>query len=707
MPLTPACIDLELTPPVAKIVPSHRTYHGKTLTDDYFWLKDQGYPKVDDRQVLDYLNSENAYFEAAFCSFRGLENKVFAELRARVQEDDASVPFRDGQWFYHWRFAEGGQYRTWYRQPTADHLRPTGKEGDAEIILDLPALAHGLEFFKLGGWSVSPDGKLLAYAVDTDGSERFTIKIRDLHSGKELVDAIPQTVGEPVWAANSSTLLYLEVSEQWRPYRVRAHALGQDRSQDAILYEEKDTAFFVSLHKTTSGQLLVINSGDHVTNEVRILAADTPLAQPTLIASRQTKLEYYVGHQPAATGPGTLYIRTNDRHKNFRVVKAPVASPSPEQWQEVIGGSDDVYIRGIHTFRDFFVVEEGVKGLDQIRIRAYTGEEHHVPFPELAYAVSLGPNTELASDHLRLHYQSMVTPGTVYDYHLADRTLERRKVVKLPSGYQAEDYHTERLMAPARDGKQIPVSIVYRKGFRKDGRAPLHLYSYGAYGNSTPPSFSSNRLSLLDRGFAYAIAHIRGGDEMGYHWYEEGKLFQRTNTFHDFVDVAKFLVRQGYVSAGRISASGGSAGGELMGAVVNDAPQLWAAVVAHVPFVDVLNTMLDKDLPLTPIEWPEWGNPITSEEAYDYILSYSPYDQVKAQDYPPMMITAGLNDPRVTYWEPAKWVAKLRALKTDSNLLLLKTNMGAGHAGKSGRFKRLRETAEEYAFILRAFGVEG
>ena len=450
----------------------------------------------------------------------------------------------------------------------------------------------------------------------------------------------------------------------------------------------------MSLGRSQSRAFALISTGDHATNEVYLLPMDDFAATPVLVSPRRTDRQYNVDERE-----GTLYIRVNDTHPNFRVVTAPVSKPG--DWTELIAGDDRHYIQSVTTFENLLVVEERVDGLSQIRLRDYaSGAERYIAFPEASFVAALSHNPEYRVDRLRIGYESMVTPNTVYDYHIADDRLETLKVREIPSGYDASKYATERLMAPSRDGTLIPVSVVYRRDFVKDGSGPLHIQGYGAYGYAYPPGFSANRLSLLDRGFACAIAHIRGGDDLGYRWYLDGKLEKRTNTFNDFVDVTRFLIAQGFAAPGRVTAAGGSAGGELMGAIVNQAPELYGAVAAHVPFVDVLNTMLDGTLPLTPGEWSEWGNPIEDKAAFDFIRSYSPYDNVTAQAYPPMLVTAGLSDPRVTYWEPAKWVAKLRATKTDRNLLLLKTNMGAGHGGKSGRYVSLEEAAEEYAFLI-------
>jgi len=676
--------------PVAAVEPHASTHHGITVVDPYHWLRDPSYPQVDDARVLDHLKAENAYFERAMEPMRPLVDALFEEMKGRIKEDDASVPQKDGDFLYWWAFDKGAQYRKWYRRPVAG--------GAGQVILDEPALAEGKQYFRLGGATVSPDGRLIAYAVDDDGSERFKLKVRDLATGDDLETVSETAIGAPEWSADSKRLAYTEVDTNWRPLRVRLHELGTaGGDRDPIVYEEKDKGFFVGIGRSQDRSHWIISTGDQVTSEAYLIPTDDPTAEPRLVARRRKDRQYDVDVRE-----GRLYIRVNDTHPNFRVVTAPLGEPN--EWTELIPGSDRHYIRGITSFKRVLAVTERIEGLDQLRLRAYDGSEHYVRFPEASYAAGLGGNPEYDPDRLRLSYQSMVTPATVYDYDLAARELVTLKVQEIPSGYDASRYETVRLMVPARDGTRIPVSVVYRKGFPRDGSGRIHLYAYGAYGHAIPPTFSTSRLSLLDRGFAYAIAHIRGGDDLGRQWYFDGKLDKRMNTFTDFVDVGRFLVGEGFARAGRVSASGGSAGGELMGVVANLDPELFGAIVAHVPFVDVLNTMLDDTLPLTPPEWPEWGNPIVDGAAFEYIRSYSPYENVGKKAYPPMLVTAGLNDPRVTYWEPAKWVARLRAEKTDNNLLLLKTNMGAGHGGKSGRFESLRETAEEYAFVVTALG---
>ncbi len=688
-------------PPVADRITSRYTRHGVTVEDPYAWLKDPGYPEVTDPKILAYLDAENGYFESRMAPYQPLVRELFEELKARQPQEDASVPYRKGGYWYQWRFERGAQYRVWLRAPVTDPRTPPANDhGSWRIILDEPRLAEEHNYFVLGGLSVSPDGRYLAWSADTNGSERFTLHVKDLVDDVLLDEPIPDTLSAPEWATDGARFLYVVVNDQWRPYQVRLHRLGTPRSADPVVYEEADESFFVGIDKTTSEQYLLISSGDHVTSEVYWLPAEAPDATPRVFSPRRTRHEYSVDH-----GEGFFYFMSNAAHKNFALLRSPESTPEEAHWDTLLTGSDAQYLKWFARFRGRLVVGERIEGLEQVRVLEDEGDDYLLEFPEATHSVSPGANGEYDTDTFRLHYQSMITPETVYDFHFADRRLEALKEQVVPTGYDRHRYVTERLMAPARDGARVPVSLVYRRDLKKDGSAPLYLYGYGAYGAAIMPGFSSNRLSLLEQGFVYAIAHIRGGDDLGYAWYEQGKLAQRTNTFNDFVDVARFLAERGYSSPGRIAIAGGSAGGELMGAVVNQAPELWGAVVAHVPFVDVLNTMLDESLPLTPIEWPEWGNPIEDKAAFEHILSYSPYDQLRPGAYPPMLLTAGLNDPRVTYWEPAKYVARLRTLKTDDNWLLLKTNMDAGHRGQSGRFEALQELAEEYAFIIASLGL--
>jgi oligopeptidase B len=607
-------------------------------------------------------------------------------MKGRIKEDESSVPVRDGDFLYWWAFRPGAQYRTWYRKPM--------RGGGDQTIFDEPVEAEGKEYFRLGAMEVSPDGKLLATLADYDGSERFELRIRDLATGKDVETVTKVGIGQPVWTSDSAGIVFTEVNDNWRSYRARYHRLGRPVEEDATLYEEtEELGFSVGIGHSQDRSTIFVSTGDNATSEVRFVSAYDPTQPLTLIARRKPNREYHVD-----AAHGKLWIHTNDDHVNFRLAVADPANP--EAWETVIAGSDRVYLTGATAYRDHLAISSRVDGLDQLILRTYSGEERRIPFEEASYSAFFMGNPEFAPAAYRLGYSSMVTPTTVYDYHPASGQLEVLKVQEVPSGYDGSRYVTERLMMAARDGAKVPVSVVYPKGFEKNGEGKLFLYAYGAYGMAIPPTFNTNRISLLDRGWACAIAHIRGGDDLGHQWFLDGKLTKRTNTFNDFVDVAKGLIAADFTRARRIAINGGSAGGELMGAVVNSDPELWGAVVADVPFVDVLNTMLDDTLPLTPGEWPEWGNPITDKAAFDLIRSYSPYDNVKAQNYPPLLITGGLTDPRVTYWEPAKWAAKLRATKTDQNPLFLKINMGAGHGGKSGRWERLHEVAETYAFVL-------
>ena len=679
--------------PRAEQRPHNVTLHGVTLADPWHWLKDQGYPVVDDKDVLDYLKAENAYFDAAMAPKAELTERLFQEMRGRIKEADASVPQKDGDWLYWVEYDEGAEYKKWYRKPVAG--------GEAQLILDEVALAKDKEYFRLGAMSVSPNGKLLAFSVDDNGSERFEVRIRDLTTGAMLPDVIPGTLSSLVWSADQDVLLYGLANENWRTDNVWMHRIGTPQSEDVKIFQEKDEGFSVGIGTTAAEDYIVIATGDNETSEVYLLPADDPGAEPMLVSARKKGREYSVDVRE-----NTLYIHTNDDHPNFRIATASL--DTPDQWQTLIPGSDNVYITDLAVFRDYFVLETRERGLDQIDVRRYDAPlvAGRIAFPETTYVAGLGDNPEYHQDKLRIDYESMITPDTVYDYDIAAAKLETLKVQEITSGYDASKYVTEWVNVKARDGTMVPVSLMYKKGLKRDGSAAMHLYVYGSYGYRVPPGFSTTRLSMVDRGMVYAIAHVRGGDDLGRDWYLAGKLYERKNTFNDFVDIARGLIADGYTSAGRISIEGRSAGGQVMGVVYNEAPELWGAVLAGVPFVDVINTMTDKSLPLTPGEWPEWGNPITDKRAFEYIRTYDPYFNVAAKAYPPMLVSAGLNDPRVTYWEPAKWVAKIRATRTNDALLLLRTNMGAGHGGKSGRWGALREDAEEFAFVLTQLGVE-
>jgi len=673
------------SPPLAATKPHEYERHGVRIEDPWAWLKDPAYPNVKDEAVLAYLREENAYFEAAMAPHRSLVDTIYEEMKGRLKEDDSSVPQKDGDWLYWWAYQTGGQYPQWWRRPVAG--------GSDRLVLDEPKEAAGKDYFRVGVVSISPDGRLLAWSADDNGAERYTLRIRDLETGEDVETVSLVSNGNVAWSAASDAIVYTEVNDNWRSYRALLHRFGAKPGSDTVLYEEADEGFRVAVGGTRDHKWIEIATGDNQTSEVRLIPASDPTAEPMLVSARQVKRQYSVD-----SAHGSLWILTNDNHVNFRIARADPEKPG--DWEEVVPGSDHVYLTGMAAFARHLMISARIDGLDQIILRGWDGSERRVEFPEASYSAGASTNPEFDPPAYRLTYSSMVTPLTVYDCDPESLELTTLKVQEVPSGYDPSQYATERLTVRARDGAQVPVSIVYPVGFPKDGSGKLFLYAYGAYGHAIPPSFSTGRLSLLDRGWAYAIAHIRGGDDLGYDWYLQGKAEARWNTFHDFVDAAKGLIDAGFTSAGNIAINGGSAGGELMGVVTNTDPQLWGAVVADVPFVDVLNTMLDAELPLTPGEWPEWGNPITDKAAFELIRSYSPYDNVEAKAYPPMLITGGLNDPRVTYWEPAKWAAKLRATKTDNNPLLLKINMGAGHGGKSGRFEALHERAEVFAFVL-------
>jgi oligopeptidase B len=666
------------------------SHHGVTIADPWHWLRDPSYPEVSDPDVLDHLKAENAWFEAQMEPHKPLVDALFKEMRARIKEADSTVPQKDGDWLYWSEFEEGAEYRKYYRRPVAG--------GEAQLFLDAVELAKGREYLSINDISISKSGRYAAYSIDTSGAERYTVHVKDLETGEMLPDVIEETNTALVWAADDSVLIYGRANENWRVDNVRLHRMGTDAGEDVEIYHEDQLGFTVHAGLSAQEDYLLLATGDNETSEVWILPAADPLAKPQLVRARQKGVEY-----DADIRDGTLYILSNRDHVNFAAYTAPLDNPG--EWTTLIEGSDEFYLTGLSLFEDFYVTEGRLNGLDQVQIRYYDdpARVEVIAFPEASYSAGLSSNPEYAVDKLRLAYESPISPATIYDYHVASKELEVLKVQEIPSGFDPSLYTVDRLEIAVRDGTKVPVTVVQRKDRVQGG--PLHLYAYGAYGLAVPPGFSTTRFSYVDRGMAYAIAHIRGGDDLGRNWYLQGKLEARTNTFNDFVDVARGLIERGITSEGKISASGGSAGGKLMGAVINQAPELFGAVVAHVPFVDVLATMLDETLPLTPGEWPEWGNPVESEAAFHHIRSYSPYDQVATQDYPPMLVTAGLNDPRVTYWEPAKWVAKLRETKTDDNVLLLKTNMGAGHGGKSGRFEGLHETAEEVAFVLWQLGV--
>jgi len=700
-------------PPVAPRRPVTATHHGVTLVDDYAWLRAPNWqdvmrePALLDPEIRAYLEAENAYTEQALASTDALQAELFAEMKARLKPDDSSVPAPDGPFAYYSNFVAGGQYPRLCRHPRDG--------GDAQILLDGNAEAHGKSYWDLGASTHSPDHKLLAYAVDDKGSELYTIRIRDLSTGADLADAIPDTRGEMQWANDGQTLFYIRIDDNHRPLFVYRHRIGTPVSEDVLVYEEKDIGFYVALDKTLSGKFLIVDAHDHQTNEVYLIDADEPRSALHLVAAREPGHEYQVDHRGSH-----LIITTNSGGaEDFRIVATPLHQPDPANWREIVPHKPGRLILDVFVYETFLARLEREDSLPRIVVTplgsgiAVDREildlpgEHTIAFDEEAYALGMSAGYEFDTTTLRFTYSSMTTPAETYDYDMAARTRVLRKRQEIPSGHNPADYVTRRLLAPAKDGETVPVSILYHKDTPLDGSAPLFLYGYGSYGISIPASFSTARLSLVDRGFIFAIAHIRGGKDKGYRWYTDGKLDRKLNTFTDFIAAGEHLVAEGFTRRGRIVANGGSAGGMLVGVVANMAPELFLGIIADVPFVDVLNTMLDKDLPLTPPEWPEWGNPIASAHEFAYIRSYSPYDNVEAKAYPHIFAYGGLTDPRVTYWEPAKWIAKLRRLNTSDNLVLLKTNMEAGHGGASGRFERLREVALDYAFALKIAGAAG
>lgn len=684
-------------PPIADRRPHTFSHHGIEVEDPYFWLKDQSYPNVDDSDVLAYLRAENEYFNAYMAPLKEQKETLTKELFGRLEKNDWSVPYKDGDWVYQRRFYGEEDYPIHVRWSVDDE---DPADSEIQTLLDEREFSTEFEFFDLGSYTVSNNGNLMTYATDTTGSERYQIRIKDLRTDSLLADVIEDAKTTVVWAKDDASFFYLKSDEQWRPYQVKQHRLGTDTSVDLLIYEEQDPSFFCSITRSTSREYLIISTGDHETSEVRVMPLDGNPEQIVQMSTRTKAHEYSVDHQA-----GRFVIMSNRHHRNFALEVAPEKTPRIGHWDTIVAGSDNRYLQEFLSFGNFIATSAMEDGLRQLFLVARDNSVRYIKFPEPTYTASLGANSEIDLTTLRISYSSLVTPGTIFDFDVEADELITRKVQKIPSGYDRRRYVSERLMISARDGVNVPVSLVYRADLRKTTGNPLYLYGYGAYGSGMQPGFGTSRISLLDRGFIYAIAHIRGGDELGYLWEDGGKLMQRTNTFNDFVDVAKYLIAANYTNTGRIAIAGGSAGGSLMGAVTNSNPELWGAVVSHVPFVDILNTMLDDSLPLTPIEWPEWGNPITNKDAFEYIHSYSPYDQIGTKEYPAILVTAGLNDPRVTYWEPAKYVAKLRFSKTDKNPLLLKTEMGAGHSGKTGRSNQMEEIAEEYTFIFNVMQI--
>jgi oligopeptidase B len=674
------------TPPVARKVPHTTQIHGYTLSDDYFWLREKG-----SAAVTSYLEAENGYTEAVMAPTRGLQETLYKEMLGRIKQTDLSVPSRIGEYFYYSRTEEGKQYPYMCR-------RQGSMSGAEEVLLDLNKLAEGKKYLGIGSYVVSDDANWLAYSLDTTGYRQYVLHVRDLRTGRESNEQI-ERVGSVVWATDNKTLVYTtEDAVSKRSDKVFRHVVGAAASE--LVYDERDELFDVHAGRSLDKKIIFVASAAKTSTEVRYLPAAAPASPLRVVLPREPGHEYDVDHYN-----GELYITTNKGAKNFKVVKAPLTDPSEKNWETFIAHKPGLRVGGLTFFARHLVVSEREGGLSYLRvIEMATGASHRITTEEPDYALSLAANPEAETIAVRFNYQSMVTPSSVYDYDMTTRKRTLLKRTEVLGGYTPRNYESQRIWAVARDGTKVPISVVYRKGTKLDGSAPLLLYAYGSYGASQAPTFSSSRLSLLDRGVIYALAYIRGGGELGEEWREQGRMMQKMNTFTDFIDCAEHLVKSRYTSAGRLVIQGGSAGGLLVGAVVNMRPDLFKAAVAQVPFVDVINTMLDASLPLTTSEYIEWGNPNIKAD-FDYMAKYSPYDNVKAQPYPSMLVHVSVNDSQVPYWEGAKLVARLRAMKTDSNPLLLKTNFGAGHGGASGRYDALRETAFTYAYMLWQMGV--
>ncbi len=684
------------TPPVAEKQPKTLSAHGHDRVDNYYWLNQR-----EDPAVIAYLNAENAYKDAMMASYQELQEKLFKEIVARIKPDDESVPYMDNGYLYSTRYTEGNEHPV--------HIRKRGGEsGQEEVLLDVNELAKPFSYYDVSTREVSPNNELLVYAEDTLSRRIYTLRFKNLTTGEMLDDRLENTAGNVVWAADNKTIFYTRKDETLRPDRVYKHVLGTPAEEDVEVYHEADPTFYTYIYKTKSKDFIVIHSEATLTSEARYIPADQPDGEWKVFEprNRAAKLEYGINH-----AGDTWYIRTNKDAVNFKIAKAPVGKTSQEHWEDVVPARDTVLIENLEVFKDYLLVSERIRGIVKQRVlplspsgagdakASKTLADHHIDFGEEAYLSYTSTNKEYDTPVVRVGFTSMTTPNSVYDYNVLTGELELLKRQEVLGEFDPGDYLSDRVEFAARDGVRVPLSIVRHKDTPIDGSAPLLLYGYGSYGNSMDPYFSSVRLSLLDRGFIYVIAHIRGGEELGRQWYEDGKLLKKENTFNDFVDAGRWLIEQEYAAPDQLYAMGGSAGGLLMGAVINQAPALWAGIIASVPFVDVVTTMLDESIPLTTGEFDEWGNP-NDKVYYDYMLSYSPYDQVEAKAYPNLLVTTGLHDSQVQYWEPAKWVAKLRDVKTDDNQLLLHTNMETGHSGASGRFARYKETAMEYAWLL-------
>ncbi len=674
--------------PVAKKIPKEITTHGDTRIDNYYWMNQR-----EDPEVVAHLNEENAYKDSLLEHTTEFQKNLFEEIKGRIKQTDMSVPYTQNGYSYQTKFEEGKEYPIYARNKGS-------KNGKEEIMLDVNQLADGFDYYNVAGRSVSPDNKLLAYGEDTLSRRIYTIRIKNLETGEMLKDVIPNTTGGAVWGNDNKTIFYTVQDEALRAYKIFRHILGSDSSKDEMIYHEKDDTYNTYCWKSKSKKFIMIGSFSTLASEFRILDADQPRGAFKIFQERDyaNKLEYSVSHFE-----DKFYIRTNLDAKNFRLMETPINATAKENWKEVIAHRDDVLLEGVEIFKDYKVLSERIKGITNLRIIKNSGEDYNIEFPDDAYLAYTSVNPDFDQELLRIGYTSLTTPNSTYDFNVNNKKMELLKQQEVVGDFDAGEYTSERVYAKARDGAQVPISIVYRKDTKLSASTPLLLYGYGSYGNSMDPYFSSTRLSLLDRGFVFAIAHIRGGEEMGRHWYEDGKLLKKKNTFYDFIDCAEHLIANNYTSKDNLYGMGGSAGGLLIGAVINMRPDLWKGVIAAVPFVDVVTTMLDESIPLTTGEFDEWGNP-KNKEYYDYIKSYSPYDNIEKKDYPAMLVTTGLHDSQVQYWEPAKWVAKLREMKTDNNPLIMRCNMSTGHGGASGRFERFKETAMDYAFFLDLAG---
>ncbi len=681
--------------PIADVKPHARIMHGDTVIDNYYWMYDYFGKGPDSSKAVDYLKAENAYLDTMMNGTKKLQADLFTEMKSRIKEKDESVPTFKNGYFYYSRTEDGKQYYKYCRKKGS-------LDAKEEVLLDVDKMAEGKAYFSATGFEVSDDNKLLAFGVDEVSRRQYTIYIKNLETGEILKDAIKNNEGNAIFASDNKTLFYTSKNPvTLLSEKIKRHTLGTDESADVVVYEEKDKSNYIAIGKSKDAKHILIYSQSTLSTEVRLLAADKPNEAFKIFQPRMKEVLYEV----IPLADKFLIITNKDGAKNFKLMECPLDKTDAANWKEVIAHRTDVLLQSVDEFKDFIVINERKDGLVKLRIKNLKdNSEHYVDFGEAAYAANIGSTPDYNSTKFRYNYTSLTTPNSVYDYEVATKKKELKKQQEVVGGYKAEDYTTERLMVTVKDGTKVPVSLVYKKGFKKDGNAPLLLYAYGSYGASMDASFNSSRLSLLDRGFTYAIAHIRGGQEMGRQWYEDGKMFKKKNTFTDFIDCGEFLVKEKYTSKEHLYAQGGSAGGLLMGAVVNMAPELWHGVIAQVPFVDVVNTMLDESIPLTTNEFDEWGNP-KNKDSYLYMKSYSPYENVEKKNYPNMLVTTGLHDSQVQYFEPSKWVAKLRAMKTDKNLLLLHTNMEFGHGGASGRFDYLKDVALNYAFLFSLEGI--